>query len=141
MWSKVLMLLSTVLFIMACSGGDQGQHEIVTGPTAQSASNGSAITAEQLEEIQSVERVGRSAIIECYTEELERRQTKKLVGDVTVRILIGTTGRANQVTITESTLKAPEVHECIKQVIMRWDFPALAAASWYGTTFSFSPAY
>lgn len=114
--------------------GDETEGE------AESEASG-VLSPEEIEEIQRIERLGRPAIIACYTRELERRGDKKLEGKVLVKILIATNGAVQQVAIGESTLKTPMVHRCIKNVIRGWEFPALKTASWYSTTFQFSPAY
>lgn len=113
-----------------------------TGQTAPTASaGGGALTADALEELQRVERLGQTAIIACYTAELERRGDKALKGKVLVRILVGTSGAADDVQIGESTLKAPRVHKCIIKSIRNWELPQIKAATWYSTTFELSPAY
>jgi outer membrane biosynthesis protein TonB len=115
-----------------------------SGTTAASASasaGGGALTMEALEEIQRMERVGQPALIACYTAELERRGDKALKGKVVVRILVGVRGAADDVQIGESTLKAPKVHACLIKTIRQWELPKISAASWYSTTFEFSPAY
>ena len=139
---KVVGSILTAMLFAACSGGSQqpvatgGGGEVDNTPSA-----GGGMTMEQLDEIKRVERIGHAAIVECYTEELERLNTKKLEGKVTVEIRIGTNRRALSVGINESTLKAPRVHACIQRVIKTWEFPRLSAPSDYGTTFAFSPAY
>jgi outer membrane biosynthesis protein TonB len=111
-----------------------------TGPTGSSV-GGEALTSEQMEEIQRVERVGQTSVIACYTAELERRGDKNLEGSVLVKILIGTDGSAQRVVIGKSTLKVPRVHSCIVEAIRGWEFPKLRSATWHSTTFKFSPAY
>lgn len=110
------------------------------GPT-EGTVGGEALTSEQLEEIQRVERVGQTSVIACYTAELERRGNKDLEGSVLVKILIGTDGSAQRVAIGKSTLKVPQVHSCIVEAIRGWEFPKLRSATWHSTTFKFSPAY
>jgi TonB family protein len=102
---------------------------------------GGMLTPEQLEEVRQAERAGQPTLIACYQKELARRGNKQLQGKVVVKILIGTDGSASQVQIGESTLKAPAVHRCIIDAIRKWELPRVAQASWYSTTFSFSPAY
>jgi len=94
-----------------------------------------------MEEIRSVERAGRPAVTDCYTDELERRTDKKLKGSVTVEIHIAATGAVQEVRITRGTLQAPQVLRCIEQVLRSWEFPRMQTDTWYGTTFQFSPAY
>ena len=134
-----LTLLAMTL-VPGCSGSQSrgGQPMYVdddTPPVAQ------GLTMEQMEEIKRVERIGQTALTECYTDELQRRGTKKLEGNVAFNILIGTNGAAQQVQITESSLNAPQAQQCMRQAIMRWEFPSPEAPTWYGTSFHFAPAY
>ena len=136
---RAMWLMGSFL-LLACSGSNQPR----TGPEAPVDNTPPAprgVTSEQMEEIQSVERAGRPAVIDCYTDELERRNDKKLKGSVTVEIHIAATGAVQQVRISRSTLQAPQVLQCIDRVIRSWEFPRLRADTWYGTTFQFSPAY
>jgi hypothetical protein len=121
--------------VAARSGGGEGEG------AGAVAAGGGALTMEALEELQRIERLGRPAIIACYTAELERRGNKELQGKVVVRILVGTNGVASQIQIGESTLEAPRVHSCIVKTIRTWELPRITAPSWYSTTFDFSPAY
>lgn len=129
-----------VLFGLGCSGGGTAMRGGGGGsPDDPVAERG--VTAEQMEEIQRVERNGRPALIDCYTDELERLNTKKLKGKVTVKIYIGADGRVLQVAIAETTLRAPRVHTCIQNAVKGWEFPRLRSPTWYGTTLFFDPAY
>jgi hypothetical protein len=143
---KVVWTILLSLFLLSglagCSGG--GQQPVATGGGAtddNTASASGGLTMEQLDEIERVKRIGHAAIVECYTDELERRGNKELEGKVTVEIRIGTNRRALSVGINQSTLKAPKVHACIQNVIKTWEFPRLSAPADYGATFAFSPAY
>jgi len=73
--------------------------------------------------------------------ELERRADKSFQGKVVVKILIGTGQAATKVEVGESELEAPAVHECIREVIGGWEFPAIKKAAWFTYPFAFSPAY
>jgi hypothetical protein len=140
---KLLLLAGASLILGGCpsSTTQGGGGEYGGGDPADPASTTGGVTFEQMEEIKRVERIGQPGITACYTEELERRQTKKLQGKVVVKIQIGINGSALQVNIGESTLNAPLVHQCIQQQIRKWEFPKVSSPTWYGTTFHFSPAY
>jgi outer membrane biosynthesis protein TonB len=141
--AKVVMLLLASAILTGCpsSATQQGGGELGGGDPTDPASTRGGVTFEQMEEIKRVERIGQPGITACYTDELERRNTKKLEGKVVVKIQIGTNGSALQVTIGESTLNAPLVHQCMQEQIRKWEFPKVASPTWYGTTFHFSPAY
>ena len=132
---------SWAVLSIGCSGGGQGQDPGPIPPERTAPAERGGLTQENIDEIQAAERAGNAAITECYTDELERLEGKKLEGKVTVEIRIGTNGRALSVGINEATLQAPRVHACIQSVIKTWDFPKVKAPTNYGTTFSFSPAY
>lgn len=131
--------LLAALLLVGCPASEQRDVQYGSNEADPQAPRG--LTGEQLEEIKRVERIGNSAIVDCYTDEMERLNTKKIQGTVTVKVLIGSNGKAQEVQIARSTLNAPQVHQCLQQVIQSWDFPTLNAPTWYGTTFSFTPAY
>jgi hypothetical protein len=129
--------------LAGCSGSSGGQQPVY-GPGPDNEGTPAAqrsMTAEQYEEIERVRRVGMPGLNGCYEDELERRNTKKLKGKLTVKIQIGTQGSALQVNIAQTTFNAPVMHQCIQQQIMKWEFPRLQSPTWYGTTIEFSPAY
>jgi len=131
------------LAVVACAGpsGEGGGPRTGSGLPAGPSDTSGANTAEQMEEVQKTVRNGQSAIINCYTEEMERQKDKKLAGNVMVKMLIGTRERAEQVEIGERTLNAPTLHACIIQTVKSWEFPRLNAPSWFTYPFEFSPAY
>ena len=113
----------------------------MTGPDVDAPQDEGAMTPEQMEEVQAVVHAGQPAVTRCYTEELSRRADKSFKGKVTVKILIGTQQAAQKVEIGPSELNAPAVHDCIRETIMRWEFPALVKPNWFTYPFQFSPAY
>jgi len=138
--SVIGSFLVASFLLVGCPASDQ-RRGVQYAPDQDDPQAPRGLTSEQLEEIKRVERIGNSAIVDCYTDEMERQNTKKIQGAVTVKVLIGTNGKAQEVQIARSTLNAPQVHQCMQQVIRSWDFPTLNAPTWYGTTFSFTPAY
>jgi len=139
MSKAMLVLVLGVMFTVGCSGSDQVGPGSTTPDNTPPAPR--SVTVEQMEEIQATERAGRPAVIDCYTDELERGTDKKLKGSVTVEIHIAATGAVQQVRIAKSSLPIPQVLQCIEKVIRSWEFPRLRNDTWYGTTFMFSPAY
>jgi len=142
---RLLGMLAVSLLVGACPPGP----EPVTGPGTGGGGGGgtdtsSANTAEQMDEVQrSVNNEGglRGALNRCFMEEMERRKDKKLAGNVMVKILIGTSERAEQVIIGENTIKGAEFLSCIQQTVKGWEFPKLNSANWFTYPFEFSPQY
>lgn len=136
-------ILLAITLVLGCSGSDRSRRGAATGGGTEdeTAPVARGLTMEQMEEIKRLERIGETALVDCYAEEVERTGNKKLEGNVTVKILIGTTGAAQEVQIARSSINAPQMHQCMQQVIMRWEFPRPQAPTWYGTTFNFAPAY
>jgi hypothetical protein len=137
-------MLGVGLLLSACPGpGGQG-NSVQTGPqggSGEGTDTSVALTSEQLEEIQRTVRNGKDAITHCYTDEMERRNDRKLTGKVVVKILIGTSERAEQVVIGETTLKGTEFQTCIVDTVKGWEFPKINSPSWFTYPFEFSPAY
>lgn len=86
---KLLLLASAVLILIGCpsSTTQGGGGEVGGGDPADPASNQGGVTFEQLEEIKRIEGIGHRGVTACYTEELERRDSKKLVA-ITLRLLL-----------------------------------------------------
>lgn len=145
-WSLLVILAAAALVLAACSDpqGPGPTRRIPPPPPEQNVpeTSGAALTVEQIEEIQRVVSVGRDSLNVCYTKELERRGDKDLVGKVMFKINIGTGSRALGVKIgSETTLKVPAVHACMKAAVHTWEFPKLKAPFLYTTTVLFDPAY
>jgi len=66
----------------------------------------------------------RKAIAACYERALKTQPT--LAGKLVVRFSLAAAGTATAVDIDDDTLGAPEVASCIRGVVLRWRFPALA---------------
>jgi hypothetical protein len=100
-----------------------------------------ALTAEQMEEVESTVSVGLTGLKRCYADELERRGDKRLKGKVVFEIVIGRTGAAREVLVKHSELKADEVHECMRAAIRKWEFPKFQADVVYSRSILFEPEY
>lgn len=99
-----------------------------------------AMTAEQMEEVQEVLQRGLSALnLRCYQPELERRK-KKFEAKAVIKILVGQTGKAEQIEHGQTDMQG-EFLQCISEQIREWEFPALPEPSWFTYPVSFSPAY
>lgn len=66
----------------------------------------------------------RNQIRYCYEKELQANQN--LEGRVAMTWVISATGSVATVTVRDTTLKNPNVENCIKQKIQNWKFPAPA---------------
>lgn len=110
-------------------------------PHLASTGKGQALTPDQMEQVQRTINVGMPTIIRCYTDEAERQNNRKLKGSLVVKILIGTAMAATDVQISESTLNAPSLNECIISVVRNWEFPRLAKPAWFTFPYDFSPGY
>ncbi len=130
------VLISMLFSCQATTSSEGGYDEPQSGPPVEKG-----LTSDQLEEVQRVERVGRTAVVECYNEELRRRGTKDLKGTVTVSIHIGQQGNVLEAKIASSSLGVPAVHQCIQDVIGKWTFPPLRNDFMHSVTYDFSPAY
>ncbi|MCA9673276.1 MAG: AgmX/PglI C-terminal domain-containing protein [Myxococcales bacterium] len=143
---SVLLRWGAVVFALLLCIGCASTPKRTAGPPPDDDDDNSqpteqALTPEQMEGVQRTVRAGSPSITRCYTEELDRRGTKKFRGHVVVKIHVGMATRALAVQIGESSLNAPAVHDCIKRTINGWEFPKLAKASWFTFPFKFEPAY
>ena len=145
--SPCVLLCVGCLFLFNCSDpqGSRARMRVPPAPPEQDVPEtlGAALTPEQIEEIQRVVDVGsRDSLNVCYTKELERRGDKDLVGKVMFKINISTNSRASSVAIgSETTLKVPAVHACMKAAVLTWEFPKLKSPFLYTTTVLFDAAY
>ncbi len=64
----------------------------------------------------------RAGVQNCFERELHHNPSMK-GGKITVRLFIGTTGRASGVTIDEDTLGSEAVSACMRTLMGRWIFP------------------
>jgi hypothetical protein len=141
---RTVCAVALVTLIAGCpattqqGGGTGGQGG---GEERSGGRDESALTGDQLEEVQKTVRVGMDAINSCFTEEMERQKDKKLAGKVHVKILIGVNRTADQVVIGEHTLNGPDFHACLIRTIRSFEFPKIPSPSWFSYPFEFSPAY
>jgi outer membrane biosynthesis protein TonB len=129
--------------LAACPQGKQGRgpHTGGSGGGVDDDEAATALTPQQMEEVQQTVRAGQPALTRCYTEELMERGDRKFQGEVVVNIVVGTQSAADRVEIVRSTLNAPPVHDCIKRVVAGWEFPVLPAPKMFSFPFQFEPAY
>jgi hypothetical protein len=111
------------------------------GPEGNGGPSATALTAEQIEEVERTMRIGQDALNRCFTDEMERTKNKKLAGKVMFKILIGTNKAAEQVQIGENTLNGPEFQSCLIREIKSLEFPSIRTATWYTRALEFSPQY
>jgi outer membrane biosynthesis protein TonB len=71
----------------------------------------------------------------CYERELQRDHS--LEGKVSVKWLIGGTGRVARVIILDSSLGNAAVLRCIEEKIMTWQFPAPAGGGKVEVNYAF----
>jgi hypothetical protein len=69
-------------------------------------------------------RARRKAIAACYERALKQQPT--LAGKLVVRFSLAAAGTVSGVEIDDDTLGAPDVAACIRALVLRWRFPALA---------------
>ena len=77
MGRKVIELSIVTLALVGlpgCPGGGQPQPVTGGGQEAPGPNVSGGITQEQIDEIEATRRGGMSAIVECFNDELERRQ-------------------------------------------------------------------
>jgi hypothetical protein len=95
--------------------------------------------------MQEVERtlsgVGKDAILRCFNEEMERQKNKTLTGRIMIKLLIGTTGAADQVTLGECTIRGAEFQACVIEAVKGLEFPTIRTPTPYTRAYDLSPAY
>jgi TonB family protein len=99
------------------------------------------IPAEQIEDVQRLFRRNKWEIERCYGEELTRRGDRAFRGQVVIKLRITPAGRADEVSVLESSLRSETVESCILATIRGWQFPALADNLWLTWPFAFEPRY
>jgi outer membrane biosynthesis protein TonB len=115
------------------------------GPSGYRAAPGpgdmGSLPGEKVEELNDYFTKKGTRVARCYQQELERRGDRSLTGKVTVKMRIGTDGKASRVEVLETTLNTPSVEQCIIQDIQGWSLPELPNAVVWTWTFEFQPAW
>lgn len=108
---------------IGCGGiGGSAQH---TAGTTTSARQSRASAAPQgrlpREQIRSVVRRHLDEVRRCYGQGL--RDTPQSRGAITVRFVIGASGRVDEATVSKSEIGNTAIEECIRAAVLTWRFP------------------
>ena len=121
---------------------DQGGTTSGGGGGGGGGTGGTAMTADQMQEVErTLSGVGKDAIIRCFSDEMERQKNKTLTGRIMIKLLIGTTGAADQVTLGECTIRSTEFQACVIEAVKGLEFPMIRTATPYTRAYDLSPAY
>jgi hypothetical protein len=141
MRSTSLTALASALVLLvfaACASTPPPKPQPKPAPAKKEPLTG--LTAEKLEEVQTVVRAGMPSLNLCYRDEAEKHE-KKVKIHVMVKILIGTNSHAKMVTIQKSSTDSPSFKACMIKTIKGWEFPKLKAEAPFTFPFHFEPAY
>ncbi|HEY3351769.1 MAG TPA: AgmX/PglI C-terminal domain-containing protein [Polyangia bacterium] len=120
------------------TGGNAGEEPARPAPGPNDMGS---LPADKVEELNDYFTKKGTQVARCYQRELERRGDRSLVGKVTMKMRIGTNGKASKVEVLQTTLKSPAVESCIAEEIQGWSMPELPNAVMWTWTFEFQPAW
>jgi len=89
--------------------------------TLQELEQGTGTSGCDKNDIAARVRASGSALVECYTRELQSEP--RLKGTVTVQFRIEKDGRTTRIVTVKNTLRRPRVVECIRATLARLSFP------------------
>jgi hypothetical protein len=113
------MRMLALLALGAC-GGAEAVAPPPAAPPAQAAA-----TPEEYQAVQSFMSRKRPQVVFCYATAIENREIPETAhGRVTLALAVLPSGSAEGVRVSDSTLKAKPVEDCIVGLVGKWTFPA-----------------
>ena len=96
-----------------------------TGPDP----NQKPITPEQLREVNQVFRAGKSDIERCFQAMVTRKKNPKLKGRVIIGVTIGLRATPQKVWVYKmcNMLRDAQFEACVREEVMKWEFPVLGS--------------
>lgn len=128
---------------VACSGDKSAQkgerYTIIRG--AEETAQTGGIPPDKEAEIQLVLQNREPTVRKCYQDVLTERNDRSFKGSVKLLISIAASGEPTDVRIVNSTLKSPEVENCLIDKVKAFEFPTLTQAGQVQYEYAFRPAY
>lgn len=131
--------------LLSCGGTQKGAAQ--SGPSADESAEASesedgegqgnyqGASPEKYDELQSAFRMKRPMVARCLNEAVAAGTVdKKAKGRVTLAMTISPDGKAQDVKVTETTLRARAVEDCVIETVQSWTLPQPGVP----TEFSFS---
>ena len=140
--AKVAMVFGVCLMLGACAGekptAREPRYTILKGNDGPLKQSG--LSADKQAEVQEVLQNREATTRKCYQDRLNELQDRNFAGSVEVLITLRP-GAPASTRILNSTLKSPEVEQCLAAKIADFEFPAVEQEGEVPYTYSFRPAY
>ena len=133
-----------VLSVGACAtsdsaGSGEPRYTIVKNDQAQAAQEG--IPIDKQSDIMMMLQQREPTARKCYQDALNEKNDRGFQGAVAVIIRLAPGNTKPQVRVSRSTLKSPEVEQCLVARIQEFEFPAVDQGGEMQYEYLFRPAY
>ncbi len=134
---RITGAMVALMLVGGCAEEQPAQRHRSATPAEESGGNSSDPGAVTPERQSAVERLFARKAVDlqgCWTDEYEKNHNRKLEGDVTVQLVVESTGKASDVKVIKSTLQNQDVEGCVVRTVGSWSFPEGAGAMPYNRT-------
>ena len=140
--ARVIVFFGACLALGGCAGEKAAPREprytIIKGNDGPLKQSG--LSSDKQAEVQEVLQNREATARKCYQDRLNELQDRNFAGSVEVLITLRP-GAPASTRVIKSTLKSPEVEQCLANKIAEFDFPAVEQEGEVPYTYSFRPAY
>ncbi len=134
-----------LLLCAGCGGSSEESGGGTTTPVkeaeTESQPDPNAVPPEKFEEIDRFfHGKGNKLQFNCYNSVVEKTH-KKYEGNITFHMMVEPHGKAGKITISNSSLKSPEIEQCMIDEMKSWEWPDVPTAVPYNGSINFKPAW
>jgi hypothetical protein len=139
-----------LVFGAGCASQSEKARSAPTAATEETAAETShgGVPPEKLEEIdQFFHRMVNGIQFRCYNDEAERTH-KKFQGNLSIGVMVQPGGKASEVRVVNSTLRALDsgerataIEQCVLSQMKGWEWPDVPAPAPYTGSINFKPAF
>jgi hypothetical protein len=141
------MILFGIFAMVGCGGSSEESKGGTTTalkekePEQESQPDPNAVSPEAMEEIDHFFKGKANKLqFNCYNTVVEKTK-KKYEGNIVFNMMVEPKGKAGKISITSSTIKSPEIEQCVVSEMQSWEWPSVPVPVPYNGAVSFKPAW
>ena len=135
---RITGAMVALMLVGACAEEQPAHRRSSTTAAEESQSGNSsdpgAVTPERQSAVERLFARKAGDLQACWSDEYDKSHNRKLEGDVTVQLVVESSGKPTDVKVIKSTLQNQDVETCMVRAVTSWSFPEGPGAMPYTRT-------